>query len=51
MKPNKYPHPATMWPSNWLFHNRSDEEPTMQVVDILHDIRNILLVILIVLFF
>lgn len=47
----KNPHPATLWPTKWLFHNRSDEEPSMQMVDILTDIRNLLLVVILLMIF
>ena len=48
---HKLPHPATMWPTRWIFHDRKDEEPILQAVDILTDIRNLLLVLVILSFF
>lgn len=43
----KHAHPAKSWPTRWFFHNRSEEPAEMQVIDLLTDIRNLLLIALI----
>ena len=47
--PNRLRHPAKLWPNSWLFHDRSDQPEMLQVIDLLHDIRTLLLAIFIVL--
>ena len=46
-KPPKHPHPAGMWPTRWIFHDRRDEPAEMQTLDLLTDIRNMMLVLII----
>jgi hypothetical protein len=41
-------HPAKIWPTRWFFDDRSDEEPLMQIIDILTDLRNIALLVLVI---
>ena len=38
----EYGHPAKLWPSRWLFHDRSDQSVEFQMMDALYDIRTIL---------
>jgi hypothetical protein len=39
----EYGHPSKLWPTRWFFHNRSDQAVEFQIMDILTDVRNILL--------
>jgi hypothetical protein len=41
-------HPAKLTPTRWIFHDRSEQDVNLQIIDILTDIRNILVLILIV---
>lgn len=46
MRKTKYPgKPAQMWPNRWLFHDRSNEPSENQIIDLLHDIRVLLLLV------
>lgn len=36
-------HPAKLWPNTWLWHDRSDQPEAIQIIDLLHDIRLLLL--------
>lgn len=36
--------PARKWPTRWIFTDHSDQDFEYQVIDILTDIRNILLI-------
>jgi hypothetical protein len=38
-------HPAKLWQNKLFWHDRSDQPETIQVIDLLHDIRFLLLVI------
>jgi hypothetical protein len=38
-------HPAKVWPNRWIWHDRSDQPEAIQIIDLLHDIRLLLLVI------
>lgn len=38
----KYGHPAKLWPTRWLWHDRSDQPIDFQIMDIVSDIRSIL---------
>lgn len=40
-------HPAKNPTSRWFWHDRSNQPEAMQVIDLLHDIRFLLLVIVI----
>lgn len=42
-------HPAKLAPSRWFFHDRSDQPESIQIIDLLHDIRLLLVVIAIIL--
>ena len=39
-------HPAKLWPSRWFFHDRSDQPENIQIIDLLHDIRLLLLLMI-----
>lgn len=41
-------HPAKLWQSKWLFHDRSDQPEPMQIIDLLHDIRFMLVLIVLI---
>ena len=43
--------PYDLIPTRWFFHDRSDEPYNDQVIDILIDIRNILFLMFIFMFF
>lgn len=47
MEPVK--HPAKYWYNSLLWHDRSDESEQLQMIDLLHDIRLLLLVIVVIL--
>jgi hypothetical protein len=38
-------HPAKNPTSRWFWHDRSDQSESIQIIDLLHDIRFLLLVI------
>lgn len=38
-------HPAKLWPNRLFWHDRSEQPTEIQVIDLLHDIRFLLLVI------
>lgn len=40
-------HPAKNPTSRWFWHDRSDQSEAMQVIDLLHDIRFLLLMIVV----
>lgn len=42
-------HPAKIPPSSWIWDDRSDQPVSMQVIDLLHDIRLILFAIFLLL--
>lgn len=37
-------HPAKQWHSRLFWHDRSDQSEAMQIIDLLHDIRLLMLV-------
>ena len=41
-------HPAKNPTSRWFWHDRSDQPKTMQIIDLLHDIRFLLLVLVLI---
>lgn len=43
-------HPAKSIPGRWIFHDRSDQSEAIQIIDLLHDIRLLLLVIAVIVF-
>ena len=45
MKAGKDDHPARSFPSRFLFHDWSDHPESIQIIDLLHDIRLLLLII------
>lgn len=44
-------HPARMFQNRFLFHDWSDYPENMQIIDLLHDIRLLLLLVVLVLLF
>jgi len=38
-------HPAKLWHNRLLWHDRSEQPEAVQIIDLLHDIRFLLLVI------
>jgi hypothetical protein len=38
----EYGHPASLWPTRWFWHDRSDQSVEFQIMDIVSDIRSIL---------
>jgi len=38
-------HPAKNPTSRWFWHDRSDQSEAMQIIDLLHDIRFLLMVL------
>lgn len=45
MTADKDTHPAKLWPNTWLWHDRSDQPESIQIIDLLHDVRLLLLII------
>jgi len=44
-------HPAKLWPTRSIWHDRSDQPEHIQLIDLLMDIRNLLfLIVLLILF-
>lgn len=50
-EPTRKRHPAKLWQNKLFWHDRSDQPEAIQVIDLLHDIRFLLLVIAALLFF
>lgn len=51
MKADPDKHPARVFPNRFLFHDWSDHPENIQIIDLLHDIRLLLLVVVLVLIF
>ncbi len=44
-------HPAKIWTSKLFWHDRSDQPASIQIIDLLHDIRFLLLIVVFILAF
>lgn len=51
VEPTRKRHPAKLWQNKLFWHDRSDQPETMQAIDLLHDIRFLLLVLCFLTFF